>query len=225
MDRETAKQTLVDYGWDAAERRRIAEVLRFVEQDAECQQAAIAYDRLRAALRSDEVGAQPTGGWQAFATRMGQAARRRRLRTWLWLPAAAAAVIVAAIGGYAWRTTGTSQFVQRGTEQGMKPAFAAHEVRDSVAVFKQIAELFDQRASWVLVGDHASDMGLGRDPAQAEDRVVVLRLVLSKGSQIVSSGFAAERRRGCGRAAERWAAHALSHRHGRAAAGATFDLG
>jgi hypothetical protein len=187
MDRENAKQTLLDYGWDAAERHHIAEALHFAEQDAACQQALGAYDRVRAALRPDGDAAEPVGGCEAFAARIAQTARPRRLRAWLRVSATAAGILLGAVGGYTWRTAATARAVESGAEPRVAPAFAAHEVRDSVAVFKQVAEVFDQRASWVLVGDQASDVGLGRDPAQPEDRLLVLRLVLSKGSEVVSS--------------------------------------
>jgi len=65
-------------------------------------------------------------------------------------------------------------------------AFAPQEIRQNVSAFRQVADVFDQRASWVLVADRTSDVGLGRDPAEPEDRLLLLRLTMCKGEQVVS---------------------------------------
>jgi hypothetical protein len=190
MERETAKQTLLDYGWDAGERLRIAEVLRFLEQDAECQQAVAEYDRIRVALQAPESLPAPDAGWDALATRLEHAAARpRRGRLWLatWTSAAAAAVLLAGLAGHAWRGAGAHRPVSNHQAAAASPAFATHEIRDDVSVFHQVADVFDQRASWVLLSDQTSDVGLGRDPTQCEDRLLLLRLLLSRGTQVVSS--------------------------------------
>jgi hypothetical protein len=212
MDRETVKQALLDYGWDAAERQRIAEVLRFLKQDAQCQAAVADYDRIRAALRSGETEteagvtggtreAEPIGGWEAFAGRMQQAADRaelrsaRRLRPWLRVTGMAAALL-AALGlgwwlrpvgaGWPGSTSSKPAVTVPAAAAAASLAFAPQEIRQNVSAFRQVADVFDQRASWMLVADRTSDVGLGRDPTQPEDRLLLLRLTVCKGEQVVS---------------------------------------
>ncbi len=179
MDRETVKQALLDYGWDVAERERIAEILHFLMQDSECQAAVADYDRIRAALRPGQTvteagvagGAEetgPAGGWEAFAARMqeamGSAHRNRtlRLRPWLRVTGLAAALLLAVGLGWSLRpvepagsTSSKPGVTVRASTASL--AFAPQEIRQNVSAFRQVADVFDQRASWMLVADRAWD--------------------------------------------------------------------
>jgi hypothetical protein len=62
MNPERAKQLILDYGWDATERRRVAAALRLAEHDADCAAAVQDYDQIRAALRDDETVARAALG-------------------------------------------------------------------------------------------------------------------------------------------------------------------
>lgn len=76
---------LLDYGWNADERRRATLLLRHLEGCDACRAAVADYDVLRAALHSAGAGAaadaaEPSRGWHAFLERMVPARADHGLR-------------------------------------------------------------------------------------------------------------------------------------------------
>ena len=187
MDRETAKMMLLEYGWDAAERQRIATLMDFVRQDAECQLAAVEYDRIRGTLCADAAE-----DWQAAEVEhhvagpaYASAAAHRPIFWWRTAGVAAGLLMVLSLG---W------QYFARGPQAGPGERQTNHaglllgtqEVQNSIAAFRQVAGVFGPQTSWLLLGDRASDVGLTGEPPSSEAQLLVLRLVVENGGEVVS---------------------------------------
>ncbi len=255
MNPELAKQLVLGYGWDAAERRRVSAALRLVEQDPDCAAAAADYDRIRAALTGaigrdqDGSGGEhgnrpesgldqknrdpgsasddreeaadnerpergcasddqpeavaddrldvPEGGWAAFESRLARAVSRRRWRrAWRQPGLIAAALLLGVFLGWGAlpRSAGPNLAggrlpaadARRPGSPTAELAFSPSEINSRVSAFRQIADVFDQRTSWVALTKGASDLGLAADPSSQPGELMLLRLALVRGSSVVS---------------------------------------
>ena len=187
MTKEEIKQALLDYGWDAAERRRIAEILRAVETDEECDRAARDYDLLRSALARPEIEDMPPTGWDEFEDRLTETALSQRSISW-WKYTAIAAGLLLALVLY----RDARQMDQSGTTRPTGAAlagmgFTVGEISDNAGAFAQVAEVFDRRASWLLLSDEASDVGLVADPQAPASRVLMFRFTVTHGGKTISN--------------------------------------
>ena len=157
-------------------------VLLEVLHDAEAR------ERLRGLLQLR----QSLAGWRrqqpaATAAALKAGWGRRPSHRSAWLIAACVALAV----------TGWAMYLQNTMLTGRRPSQEARvlvvagptpeQVAEHVRVFDQVCSVFDRRASWVLVGDQTSDMGLGRNPVTARTGLLVARLTLAEGSSVVSS--------------------------------------
>lgn len=186
MDREQIKQALVDYGWDAAERERVLAVLRAYEADPVCRAEMLELDRVRAALRPAPDAAEPDGGWAGLAERLHAAlAPRPRRRRAAWNALAAAAVLVAAV---IWRAAWLPRAgpVPESAAAALAPFSAADVARYALA-FRQIADVYDQRPSWMVLGENVADLGLDRAADAPASRLLFVRLALTCDGRPVSS--------------------------------------
>lgn len=175
---ESVKQALLNYGWNADERRHVAEVLHALEQSAECRDAAAAYDRIREGWTVKPDEAEPRGGWQAFEDRVCAVGASSQSWSWLRLTSVAALLLAAVWLG---RLTASRNQAPDGPLGGTAPSglvFTASEVIENLAAFQQIAQMFDGRASWLMVSDEASDLGLAADPGSSSARPLMIRLAI-----------------------------------------------
>ena len=187
MNPESVKQALLHYGWDADQRRHVAEVLRALEQSDECRKAAAEYDCIRDGLTVEPLEIEPRGGWQAFEGRVG--ARGDAARSWPWLRLTSVAALLLAAVWLARLTTSRNQ-APDGPLGGTAPSgltFTASEIVENLAAFKQISRIFDGRASWLMLSDEASDLGLGAAPGASAADPLMIRLAIVDDRGIRSS--------------------------------------
>ena len=187
MNPENVKQALLHYGWNAEQRRHVSQVLHTLEQSAECREAAVEYDRIREGLtvKPDEI--EPRDGWQAFEDRVCGAGASSRSWPWLRLTSVAAMLLAAVWLG---RLTASPNQAPHGPFGGTAPSglmFTASEVLENLAAFKQITRMFDGRASWLMVSDEASDLGLAADPGSLSADPLMIRLAIVDDQGIRSS--------------------------------------
>jgi hypothetical protein len=57
------------------------------------------------------------------------------------------------------------------------------DIDHGVAVFTKVSETFDGQAGWIAVGDRGTDMGLLDGLAPPQSKVLLVRLVMSRGTQ------------------------------------------
>ena len=188
MESEVAKQALLEFGGDAAERRRVAEIIRRLDEDGELRAAAAEYDRIRAALRPRTPFTSPEGGWDAYHERLLSGVRRRPkwLRFRRVAAVAASLMVGAALGRYALPPAAQPDSADAPV-QTPRLAFTAEEIARYVSTFDELAQVFDQRARWVLVTEDNSDLGLGAPLSRGSSRLLLVRLVMSDAGGIVST--------------------------------------
>lgn len=187
MSPENVKHALLHYGWNAEQRRHVAEVLDALEQSAECREAAAEYDRIRKGLTVNPDGVEPRGGWQAFEDRVCAVGISSKSWPWLRLISVAALFLAAVWLG---RLTASRNQAPHGPLGGTAPSgleFTAEEVIENLTAFKQIVRMFDGRASWLMVSDEASDLGLAADPGSSSADPLMIRLAIVDDQGIRSS--------------------------------------
>ncbi len=172
-----------------SDRKRVLAAVEHLKSCAECQAALADYADLREVLRNPSH-VEPVGGWGQFQDRLKSTARHSERVTFIgWRSASAVAASItllalAIIGssylnnrpipheGQLMATSGTSRF---------SPA----EVPQQVQAFAKVSEAFDNRASWMLISDHSSDVGVA-ETAITERSLVLLRLTLLRAQSVVS---------------------------------------
>jgi hypothetical protein len=183
------RQFLLDTGWDASDRARAAEALRHVENCQSCRDALAELDRLRQTLGSFRTDAQPAGGWEAFERRLLAGANPR---VWRRPPIMAIAASVLIVGGLAfflgrWSDRPTAVAVPGAEPVAVSAQFAPQRVSHEVNAFAQVSQVFDGRASWLMMSNAASDVGLSTEAVSAQAKnVLLLRLTLTRSGAIVS---------------------------------------
>ncbi len=208
-----ARQLLLDGGWSERERHDLAAALAHAADCPDCAAALAAFDEMRTAIDARHADAVPAGGWDAFADRLASTVsaagasptmtttRLRRRGT-----AAAACVVIGVAGflagrlggpaspGLATNGTGTTSPVEARPTTSKQTEARPHvptptpgDVARGAAAFAQLSEVFDRRASWMLVSDAGSDVGLSSDVIPPARRLLVLRLTVLRGEAVVSS--------------------------------------
>lgn len=183
MNREQIEQMLLDRGVTEAtldQHPLLAEALRADPTLMECLQE---YDALRAAMgpASQAPVEPPAKGWAAMEQRMTQTIasglttrpphqfRIGRILAW------AAAVVVAASG---WAVFLLQHSGGPTTDIQGKLAMSAHDIAQAVAVFSNVTDTLDGKASWVAVSKNNADVGLGAAKPAGSRHLLLLRLTL-----------------------------------------------
>ena len=187
---DSNRSELLAFDWDAADRRRIAEALAHVEKCEHCQAAMADFDRMREALQPAATPVEPLGGWSEFETRLRRSAVRPRRR---WSPShlALAATLVLAVTG--WATvllrdySSPSTLATRPPDRPIVANLTPEQVTRGVDVFDNVSQVFDHKASWVLISDADSDVGLSNQPVQPGDQLLLLRLALTRDKEVASA--------------------------------------
>jgi hypothetical protein len=190
MECEFAKRLLLEHDLGKAQRISLQNALQHVDICDTCQEAVEGYDRIRESLRSPDEETEPDGGWSAFEQRLAQQLVVHPRSTRL-LPAALAACITMAATGwglYLWNG-GHSQtsdtIVSSQLRRLANPS--EQEIVDRMQVFDQVSEVLDRRAGWVLIADHGSDVGVGAPGALSGDKLLLVRISISRDGAMFSN--------------------------------------
>jgi hypothetical protein len=187
MDCQTSRQLLLDLGIDDAQRRNLQSALQHLEGCEGCRAAVHAFDDIAGTLKSDASGAIPPSGWQVFeqslATTIGPRPRRH---SWPWALGIAASLLLA-VGTYQLGRMAPSVPQGPAIAQAGSPEVTPADVAKDVGAFKEVSKVFDGRASWVLVSNEASDVGVSGQPLATSGQVRLLRLTMSQGNRVVSN--------------------------------------
>ena len=171
---------LLNRDWDADERRHVAELLEHLQSCPECESALADFDKLRGAVHVESHVVEPPGGWSAFEERVTARAMRGNRLPWripLGVLSLAACLALAFIAGQTVTHRGTGPTV---IAVQAAPSMTSQQINERVDLFRQVSDVFDRRTSWVLLSKDASDVGLGRPPEAATDRLLLVRLTVSR---------------------------------------------
>ncbi len=210
MSCDEVRQVLLD---DAANDgdgggRSRPDVAAHLQQCTACRAAEDDYARIRDLLQptAHERAAEPLGGWDAFEARLPTTSRPnpargegRRIGTRLGIGMGLAASLLLGIAGFEvgrWYATppaqlasGNDSTVESQTRSTLPPhaRFAAADVTRHMRAFEEVSQVFDGRASWVMLSDDATDMGLAPQPLDGQrPHLLLLRLTMLRENQIVS---------------------------------------
>jgi hypothetical protein len=202
---EMVREYLLLAGWDAEQRTQAAQALRHAETCGECRAALVDFDRIRDSLSAGEMD-QPAGGWEAMHERLDDLLESRvsKARSKANPPiirpsfaiAASIAVIAAAtfqfgqtLGrGIGIREAKTTEVVINGSRNS-DPAPAtitSTELSHDVEAFQKVTDVYDGRAGWMMVSKDDSDVGIAPAPVTPGKKVLLLRLDLWHGRDLVS---------------------------------------
>ncbi len=185
MQCDQTREILLELGWDAETRLRSAEALTHLQTCAECQKAAADFDRLHVLLEPPET-TPPTGGWAAFERRSIPSVVARR--QWIpWASAIAAMLVVGTICLEIGRRHPSSNPTVAGVLPPSAAPLTTTDIATAVKTFERVSEVFDRRASWVMLSDGASDVGMGPSVTSADQPVLLLRMTLLR-DDVVSHG-------------------------------------
>jgi len=191
MSCESSQQFALDAGWNAAAQSQAAEALEHIKSCAECRERLCQYDQIRAALAVEISDVAPPAGWENFERRLATTPLRLR---WNWpvrtIASVAASMLIAVTAFHLGRslTSPTGAALSRNVSPAIAGAtrFVPAQLNHEVSAFDQVSKVFDGRASWMLVSDEASDVGVAPQVVSAAHQVLLLRLTLTLGGRIAS---------------------------------------
>ena len=150
------------------------------------------YDELRGLLRVDDL---PPEIADAAELCMPWPRARRVTPGAYWLVAAS---LIVGISGWVcclhggWSAAGQRAVALRPEQHAAEPApppvvpaiqFTRADVDREVQVFTNVSETFGGRTSWVVLADQLTELGLMPAPAVPQGKVLLLRLVMSRGTE------------------------------------------
>ena len=197
MTCQEVQRVLLEPGCTAAHRRETAAALAHLESCPACRQAMDDYARIHDLMNSGDPAAEPHGGWTAFENRMLATVAPKRST---WLPATlrlAAAFLLGLILAHLYGVrpaaqpatpSNPSNATVATVAQSSPAPFTPQEVSQHARAFDAVSEAFDRRASWVLLANNTSDVGLAdSDSPVHAARLLLLRLTMTSGNQTISS--------------------------------------
>jgi hypothetical protein len=191
MNCERARSFVIDLDRTQAERDELMAALAHVQDCVECRSAARDYDSIRDALRDTNEDVEPAEGWDSFEDRLAGSVVKKRPRLKL-VPAAVAACIAGVVIG--WMFSG-----HMGSDNSVRPHAqpdaarfvmappTEQEVVDRANLFNQVSDVFDGKAEWILLADHASDMGVGSSATGKGKTPLLIRLTISRDGALFSN--------------------------------------
>jgi hypothetical protein len=189
MSCNETRQTLLEIGCTADGRTRAAQALEHLKQCDSCREAMADFDKLTAALGdrtvAEDLPVVPSGGWEQFNRRISRPASSK------WGPIAIAGIAAAILIALLLRPmlpgrTLPNQTADANGDDTMIQ-FTPHDVDRRVQAFDQVAGVFDRRASWLLVADNASDMGVSDAAIDSDEKLLLLRLTMLRAGKIISN--------------------------------------
>jgi hypothetical protein len=188
------REFLLECDWPQGGLQRAAEAIAHLQSCPACTDAAREFGRLQSALRNENEGA-PSGGWSAFEKRLIETTAKRSgyvRRPWMAL---AASVLIAA-GGYGigrWATGRGAIPHDVAMTQSHDPVATASDglsqtdIQRRVKAFDEVSGVFEHRATWLLVGDNTSDMGVSNRAIDRGHQVLLLRLTMKHSQKTIST--------------------------------------
>lgn len=192
MNCDTYRQHLLQLDLSADERRATADALRHLETCADCQRAIAQYEQLQSSLKPDEQTPEPPGGWAAFENRLLASVEPRRAS---WFPQTmrlAAAFLLGILIVEAMRLVPSHSTVpappsQNPTIAQATPAFTPQEIAQHAQAFNEVSQVFDRRASWVLLANNANDVGVADGPIADHRKLLLIRLTMTHANEPVAT--------------------------------------
>lgn len=190
---ETARQRLVDLDLMAEDRKLLTQALIHERECEDCQTTMRDFDYMRESMAVDTDTAEPSKGWDAFEAGL-MSSMRSHTRRWPLMPVSlAASVLIACLGWgmYVFRNTGQPDipaYVDNPIANSeTASAISSQEIEERLQVFREVAEMFDQRVGWVLLSGTTSDLGLTNEAPELSQGVIVVRLSVLRDESLVSS--------------------------------------
>jgi hypothetical protein len=200
MSCDENQQRILDQDWDESSLREAAELFAHIRECETCRQALQGHSALRGLLLQDGL-ATPIGGWQRFeddllqqVATMTQASSTPRpvSSTNFSLAMVAASLLLAMVGwAFYFHADGhpESSVVQNtGTQSQARLAWSgeafrltAKEIKNGMALFRKVSEVADGQVGWVAVASNTAELGVSTEPLPPQEKVFLLRLVLSRG--------------------------------------------
>lgn len=192
MDCQHAQSVLLDPQDPSLDRTALLEAVSHVLTCDACREFAGELRKIESILRlpAEEAVPQPRGGYEAFAIRLAPTSPSSFRSPMRWFAAAAVVALVAGAYLLGTRQTPPTQVVTTvpGNKGSDQFAFTPAQVQQQSKAFAEVTEAFDRKATWVWTGDRAADVGVAQTPLDADKPVVLLKLVLRSGGQVLSSG-------------------------------------
>jgi hypothetical protein len=238
MTCDDIRQLLLSLELDEESRRQVFEALAHLESCEPCRTALRDFDKLAALLHTgkhldeslppvvgaeadetpsaadlspmlpDRSGVSPTGGWEAFESKLLAAARGGRQRPLLmrinrWLPALGGLAAIVLVGWGAFNLGMKASALGSGAPVAKVPSvgppkatlvrLSPDDVAEKVRTFDAIDHSFDGQTRWLMLsGPNNTDVGLinqcPESPAtrRAGDKILLVRLNLVRGGDVVS---------------------------------------
>jgi hypothetical protein len=230
MTCDDIQQLLLSLELDQQSRQGAFEALAHLESCVPCRLALQDYDKLTALLRPgqrfdeslpplespesdieqsklpDQSNVSPTGGWEAFESKLLAASRGGRwrplaMRAHWWIPALGglAAMVLVAWGAFhlGKRASSAGAPVVRlpvvGPPNSTLVRLSPDDVAEKVRTFDAIDHSFDGQARWLMLsGPNNADVGLISQCPESpttrgtDDKILLVRLNLIRGADVVS---------------------------------------
>ena len=193
------QRAILDGDWTEAKLNEAQRILDHLEAAPDDRDALRQYDALRSALAcTDDDAVAPPGGWQALETSWRdrraapgalQTEPRAAVHRWLSWPAAMAAAIVLAAAGWSivlLRNPGRDDVTRLAAGASLNFIHSKEEIQQDVRAFEDTQDVYDQRARWVAATSAAADVGLAESPIAIADRLLLLRLTMLRGKNVIA---------------------------------------
>jgi hypothetical protein len=191
MPCDSTREVFLYYDGLLADRQRIIDAVDHVKNCPACQSALNEYAELQQ-ITAPPGDAAPTFGWAAFQTRLNAGGGQSRpgflIARWAAISVAASIaflgfVIIGISYSNKWATRASAPATPGSISLA---AFSPSQVPQQVEAFTKVSEAFDNKASWMLISGHASDVGITQSTVE-ERTLVLLRLTLLHGGATVSN--------------------------------------
>jgi hypothetical protein len=188
---ETCKdmqRTFVTLEMTQAQCREAHRLVEHWNECSRCRQVVEAYEAVGRMLAvQEEEAASPRGGWEALEGRLAETARRRgRRRHFPSMVGIAAAAALLVSAGVLFLTPRRAAEAPDDAAALLAPRGADQTDASLTQAFATVSSVFEGRATWVMISDKTSDMGL-TDGAHGGTKLLLLRLVTSREGQQGSS--------------------------------------
>ena len=120
-------------------------------------------------------------GGDTFERRLSHTPGRRN--GWIVSGLMAASILLAFLGGRFWDRPGDSPVK---TIANLQDQFSRKDISEQVAVFHQVSEVFDGKASWIVQAKGTTDVGVVSGAMPAPRELLLLRLAMSRSGRTVS---------------------------------------
>lgn len=172
-------------------------MLAHLETCPACRSAVEEFDTLRDLLKPDPQ-VQPDGGWEAFEERTALSIGQR-MHGSPPLYALAACLLIGLVGleigrQFPARDSTHPQMVHQALPtapahpSSAPSVFTHNDIHTAVQTFRQVSQVFENQASWVLLSESKGDgVGVGHTSVRPDQPILLLRLVMFNDKSVVTS--------------------------------------